>query len=653
MKYMNIKRCLDSCTSGDYRALQVNVLICISGNSDQLQLIQEGYQCITKLKTRAVAVHIFNNTDRISSGELSRDIIAECERLDIPLLKIAGDNIPNELLKIADELGVDRLLMGGREDGTIGETVRCVLSRMTDMYTGFTVEVISSEDKISSSLTMSKMRYTLRLSGLIQPLLITAFSTVLALLLRGVFDTSNILIVFFLAVVCSSLLYGRIIAYATTVCCVLSFDFFFVEPLQSFSVSDLQYLFTFILMLCVAILVSTVARRMSKAMKLSRKEKVKMKVLGRIVAELAMVDDTEKINSLLQKLMSARLKSQIHLFLPQKISDSVSREQIFSSSHDIEFTNHIDTFQDVFCNAEKKRRRIYMSLRFPSEGRAVLLVIPKSARHYNDYEDEQFTTTCCFAIALALSRLYYSGAVQRMNVEMETEKLRNTFLSAVSHDLKNHLTIIRGMTETLEDPAVVEPRQRAYLVSTIKNQTRVLELQVTNLLDSIKMQNSAALLDKQWHSLSDVIGASITHVADIIYPRKINVTIPPDFPFVEIDAALMLRVFTNLFVNCAKYTSVEASITILVQLDAGGVYIIFKDDGPGFPKEIKPDELFQPFIQGADARAGVGLGLSLCRCIIDAHGGSISPLAGEMKGACIEIRLPQGIPPVMESEYNA
>ena len=143
--------------------------------------------------------------------------------------------------------------------------------------------------------------------------------------------------------------------------------------------------------------------------------------------------------------MSAGLKSQIHLFLPQKISDSVSREQIFSSSHDIEFTNHIDTFQDVFCNAEKSVVVFICHYVSHLEGRAVLLVIPKSARHYNGVKTNSSLQPCCFAIALALSRLYYSGAVQRNERgDGALEKLRNTFpFRLYLHDSKNHLTIIR------------------------------------------------------------------------------------------------------------------------------------------------------------------------------------------------------------------
>lgn len=234
---------------------------------------------------------------------------------------------------------------------------------------------------------------------------------------------------------------------------------------------------------------------------------------------------------------------------------------------------------------------------------------------------------------------------------MEGEKLRNALLSAVSHDLKTPLTAIRGLAETLERTKELSEEDRSDLARTIRVRADELKRLVSNLLDLARMQSEGVHLNKEWHSLSEIVGSALAQSAALLKPRAIRTTLPPDLPLVEIDATLIERVLINLFDNAAKYTPPTSTITVRGGTSGDSMYLVVEDDGPGLPV-TDPDALFEPFRRGQkeSSISGVGLGLALCRSIVAAHGGSIRAETRKPHGSAFEIQLALGAPPEIESE---
>jgi two-component system, OmpR family, sensor histidine kinase KdpD len=294
---------------------------------------------------------------------------------------------------------------------------------------------------------------------------------------------------------------------------------------------------------------------------------------------------------------------------------------------------------------------LYLPLKASMAMRGVLAIAPIDGPLPDDPDDRRLLDACCSTIGLTLERIHFMEVAQDTLVRMEGEKLRNALLSAVSHDLKTPLTAIRGLAETLEHRRELPDKDRSDLARSIRMQADELKRLVANLLDLARMQSEGVRLNKEWNSLSEIVGSAVSQSRSLLEPRKLQTSLPADLPLVEVDATLIERVLINLFDNAAKYTPRDSTITVRGGATADTMYLVVEDNGPGLPVN-DPETLFEPFARGQkeSSVAGVGLGLALCRSIIAAHGGSIRAEARKPRGAAFEIRLPLGTPPAIESE---
>jgi K+-sensing histidine kinase KdpD len=266
-----------------------------------------------------------------------------------------------------------------------------------------------------------------------------------------------------------------------------------------------------------------------------------------------------------------------------------------------------------------------------------------------------FTLVLLLAAALVTSELAArlrseARAAQNTLLRMEGERLRNAVLAAVSHDLKTPLTAIRGLAEMLERSTDLARSEGTDLARSIRLQAEELQRLVTNLLDLARMQSEGVRLNKQWHPLAEIVGTSLARSATLLAQRQIRAELPADLPLLEVDGILFERVLVNLLENAGKYTPPNATVSIRATAIGDSIQILIEDDGPGLPA---PDLecLFAPFTRGQkeSSISGVGLGLTLCRSIVTAHGGTIR--ARQVPhGASFEIRVPIAESPEVESE---
>jgi len=253
-------------------------------------------------------------------------------------------------------------------------------------------------------------------------------------------------------------------------------------------------------------------------------------------------------------------------------------------------------------------------------------------------------------IAIALERVHYVDVARDALIKIESERLRNSLLAALSHDLRTPLAALLGLSEamTLTQPPM-SPEQ-VDLARTIGAETRRLIALVNNLLDMARIQSGEVKLDLQWHSLEEVVGSALAASRAALGARRVAVDIPRELPLVQMDAVLMERVLANLLENTGKYTPPEARVAIAARTLEREVEIAVEDDGNGIPPG-QEEAVFEKFVRGTweSATPGVGLGLAICRAIVEAHHGTIRAEAGRARGARFVIQLPRGEPP----EVNA
>jgi two-component system, OmpR family, sensor histidine kinase KdpD len=285
----------------------------------------------------------------------------------------------------------------------------------------------------------------------------------------------------------------------------------------------------------------------------------------------------------------------------------------------------------------------------------VLGVQPARRRSLQAPEQVHLLETFASQTALAIERATLAEEAQQAQVQIETERLRNTLLSSVSHDLRTPLAAITGAASSLlEGEVALDTPTRRELLQMIYEEADRLNRLVSNLLQMTRLESGTVQLEKEWQSLEEVIGAALTRLETRLRDRPLTTHLPADLPLVPFDSALIEQVLISLLDNAIKYTPSGTPIAVSVWVEQGTVTVEVADRGPGLsPGDEK--RIFEKFYrrQHTGGGGGAGLGLTICRAIVEAHGGRIWAENRPDGGAALRFTLPvQGSPPAIATELE-
>ncbi len=484
--------------------------------------------------------------------------------------------------------------------------------------------------------------------------------TLAALPLGARFEPSNIVAFYILAVVLTAMRFGRGPAALAAVLSVVAFDFFFVPPRFSFAVSDVQYVFTFVIMLAVGLLTGqlTAGLRFQARVAAHREERAgALYELARALSAVVQVDEVTRIGC---ESVERTFRASAALLLPDA-SGALSRaggRETGEPAVDLGIAQwSFDRGQAAGFGTDTLPGSdvLYVPLRAPVRVRGVLAVRARNRRLLRIPEQRQLLDTCAALVAIALERVHYVGVAQDALVRMESERLRNSLLAALSHDLRTPLTVLGGLAESLllTHPQLA-PAQRE-IADAVREEARRMSTLVGNLLDMARIESGEVRLRLEWQSLEEAVGAALHAARGILAGHRVELSIPPDLPLVRFDALLIERVLANLLENASKYTPPGSTVRITAASHPGRVVVTVADDGPGLPPG-REEAVFQKFTRGEreSATPGVGLGLAICRAIIEAHRGSIVGENLRQGGAAFTFTLPlESVPaPVPEPDLE-
>ncbi|MBI4060571.1 MAG: DUF4118 domain-containing protein [Elusimicrobia bacterium] len=236
---------------------------------------------------------------------------------------------------------------------------------------------------------------------------------------------------------------------------------------------------------------------------------------------------------------------------------------------------------------------------------------------------------------LALRIRSQAEAAQRTEIVAASEKLRSSLLSAVSHELRSPLTAILGSATTL----LHGRKEDAGLIENIRDEAERLSRLVHNLIETTRLE-SGAVLKKEPHSLEEVVGTALERCEKQLAGRRVEADLPENLPLVPLDPILMELVFVNLLENAVLHAP-KASIEISARERMDFIEISFADDGPGLKSE-DTERVFEKFYRASAAPGGAGLGLAICKAVIEAHGGTIKAENLPTGGAVFRLTLPRG-----------
>jgi two-component system sensor histidine kinase KdpD len=246
--------------------------------------------------------------------------------------------------------------------------------------------------------------------------------------------------------------------------------------------------------------------------------------------------------------------------------------------------------------------------------------------------------------AAAVERVRLAAERQQARLAAEREQLRSTLLSSVSHDLRTPLGAITGAASSLMGDATLSETVRTELAQTIYEEADRLNRLVANLLDMTRLESGAVRPAREWHSLEEIVGTAVRRMEFGLAGRRIETSLPRDLPLLLLDAVLIEQLLVNLLDNAAKYTPPGSTIRIAAERREDGVRVEVTDDGPGLPPG-EEQRVFEKFFRRSGSRGGFGLGLAICRAVVEAHGGRIWAESGRPRGAMFCFTLPSGEAP--------
>lgn len=477
--------------------------------------------------------------------------------------------------------------------------------------------------------------------------LVCLLTTLVATPLRHYLDLANIVMLFLLVVFMVALKLGRGPAVMSAFLAVALFDFFFVPPRLSFAVNDVQYLVTFAVMLAVGLATAHLTAVLQRQTETAIERERNTHRLYELARDLAGTTQQQQVAEVLALYMAgSAYRATLHLLDAHGELPSLAH-QVALRSLAYGVVKH-GVVHDTSQLSDSGQHTLILPLKSPTEIRGVMVV--ETLKNHGKMDQQQFEAVANL-VAIAIERLHYVDVAQQTQLEAATERLRSSILSALSHDLRTPLTGLVGMADLLALSTATQNEPTHTAAAAIRDQARAMSNLLDNLLDMARLHAGKISIHKDWQLFEDVIGASLKLLKSALAQHPVKVLLAPHLPLVEFDDVLLERVLCNLLENAAKYSPSGSPIEIHGFVEGNYACLSVRDAGQGFPAG-ETESLFTMFTRGEheSPTIGVGLGLAICRAIVEAHGGAITARNRAEGGADVTVRLPLGNPPAVNTE---
>ncbi|ALP62479.1 DUF4118 domain-containing protein [Paraburkholderia caribensis] len=661
------------------------LLVCVGPGPEAPLLVRAAARLAASLKADWIAVYVETpRLQRLSDARRERtlDALKLAADLGAETATLAGADAVSTLIGYARVRNVSKLIAGGSSATGLARWLRrpfgerlaerasdldLTLIRASSDEAGATRERHADEEGRAwrDALVAARERRSPP-RNYAWAVAICAGVTLIASQLIDRIDLANLVMLYLLGVIFTAVKLGRGPGVMLSFLSVAAFDFFFVPPRMSLSVSDTQYLLTFIGMLLTSLVIGHLTSSLRREASVARRREQRTSAMYAMARELAAALTTEQIVGIGSRHVSEVFRARVAVLLPdsadqvkQKVDDPDETIMLEAAALDVDVGQWVYDQQKPAGHGTDTlpaAKALYLPLRAPMRTRGVLAVAMRDERELDVPEQQRMLDAFAAQIALALERVHYVDIARDALVNMESERLRNSLLSAISHDLRTPLTAIVGFSSMLAgQPREAGNAAQGELVDAIHEEALRMTGIVTNLLDMARLQAGSLKLNRQWSLLEETVGSALRDCRRTLARHPVQVSLPADLPLLQLDAVLLERLFANLFENAAKYVPPDTPLTIGAQrIDENGkpfVRVTVDDTGPGLPPGMEA-RIFEKFTRGEkeSAKPGIGLGLAICRAIAEAHGGRIGAANrvaadGRVEGARFWFTLPIETPP--------
>ena len=611
------------------------LLVCVSPSPLSGRLVRAARRMASSLNAIWTAVYVETPATSGLQGaawDRLQKHLQLAERLGAQTVTLSGVNVVEELLHYARHQNVSKILVGKPREPRWREMFRgSFVYQLTRKCGDIDVYVISGETEEGSPRGDLATRNRTNNLPYFWAAFTVAICTGVGWLISFRVASVNMIMVYLIGIVLVSLRFGQEPSALASVLGVAAFDFFFVEPRMTFAVADTEYLFTFAVMLATGLVISTLTSRVKLQADLARRREQRTAALYSLTKALSGLLTVDDVVRAVVRDTGASCDAQVVVMLPDPSAGLVTYPApngFTPSERDFAVARWVQEHRrmaglgtDTLPSADA----LFRPLADAGQVVGVLGVRPPNPESIHEPERFHLIETFASQAAVALGRLRYAEDVERIKMEVEIERMRNTLLSSVSHDLRTPLTAIAGAgSALLEAGAAIPEETRRELLETVLEEAEALNRLVGNLLDVTRLGGGALAPNKEWQSLEELLGVVYARLSRQLRDHPVRSDVPPDLPLFAGDGELIQQVLQNLLENAAKYSPSGSPIDVKATARDDELVVEIADRGHGLPVEER-ERIFEKFrrVPQSGSRDGAGLGLAICRGVVNLHGGRI------------------------------
>jgi len=610
------------------------VLVCIGPTPYSTRLVRAAKRMADSLGAEWIAAYV-ETPAHLNLPAEARDAVVQTLRLAEQLggqtITLSGPTMSETILAHARDRNVTKIVVGKPRRTRLQ---RFVLGSIVDALVqgsgDIDVYVISGGREDGTPLPAVRRRaLPTDAVAYARAAAVVAVATGACWLLSGVSELSNLVMVYLLGIVLVAMRTGRGPSLVAAVLSVAAFDFFFVPPYFTFVVSDARYLFTFAVMLVVGLVISGLTVRTRAQAEAAHHREQQTAALYAMSRELAGARGVDALLQIAVRHVAEVFRTAVAVLIPGPagVLTAWSGSQLELDASELGVGRWVYEHRQpagLGTSTLPGASVLYVPLVGSRGPVGVFGVRPADPHAMDEPERLHQLETFAAQTALALERTQLADDAQQAEVRIETERLRNSLLSSVSHDLRTPLATITGaVSAILDEGGTLDRATRHELLESVREEADRLNRLVQNLLEMTRLESGALQLRREPHPMEEVIGAALGRVGKRLAGRRVTTRVPPDLPLVAMDDVLIEQVLVNLLDNALKYTPPASPIEIISTATDRSVTVEIADHGPGLPAG-EEDKIFEKFYRARPSGSrGAGLGLAICRGIVRAHGGRI------------------------------
>ena len=647
---------------GKYPEVSEHILVCVSPAPSNQKVIQAAAKMAEAFQATLTAIYVRpTHYDTLQEEDKARlqSNIRFAEQNGASITTVIGDDVAAQIAEYAHISGTTKIVVGRSGARRHHFWSKAPLTEQLIINTPDVDVYIIPDSSVDLKQHREKTHpvdhIKLTAKDVLITLLLLIAATGLGLLFTMFgFSEANIITVFILGVlVISVMTVSPLCSVLGSLASVLLFNWFFIEPKFSFHTYETEYVVTFVIMLVSSLITGSLANRMKENARQSAREAFRAKVLFDTNQLLQKAGSTQEVIQTTARQIITLLDRDVIIYPAEggRIGEGLRFNTPHSAKDDFSDGNAAEIVRWVFENQQSAgfhlgRYNTSAAQYHPIciNGRCFGVV----SIHLGGKPLEAFESSVCMSIfgecAMALESLHNAAEKEEASMMARNEQLRSNLLRSVSHDIRTPLTSISGnASNLLSHYKQLDDETLKQIFSDIYDDSEWLIDLVENLLSISRIENGKMELHLSTEVMDDVIAEALKHVDRNAARHRITVQEHGEVLLARMDPRLIMQVLINLINNAVKNTEEGSEITVLSERTEAFVTVSVCDNGPGIPDQIKP-HVFEMFYTGqnkiADGRRGLGLGLALCKSIVEAHGGTITLKDNLPMGCCFTFSLP-------------